>query len=178
MILIKKKQEFMAIKKCIQCENEFEPKNKSGQEQKFCSRSCRNKHHNERRQENLFEKFKNEHLHKATSKGNEIGSVPERSYENSYPTYNGYSFEKTIDLIQRNAELSSENKRLLDKLENLQRDYNELEMEFEELDAKIGENDSNGIGATMGNIAKEYAPLIATYFMSKNQNAKPQSNGK
>ena len=167
----------MEKKKCQQCGNEYESTNKTGQEQKFCSRSCRNKHHNERRQENLFEKFKNEYVHKETISGNQKGFY-EQSMESNRISHNGMSFEKTIELIQQNAELNAENKRLLDKVENLQREVNQLESELEELDAKIGETESSGIGATMGNLAKEYAPLIATYFMAKPQNAKNQNHGK
>ena len=166
----------MEKKKCQQCGNEYESTNKTGQEQKFCSRSCRNKHHNERRQENLFEKFKNEYVHKETISGNQKGFY-EQSMESNRISHNGMSFEKTIELIQKNAELNSENKRLLDKVESLQREVNELESELEELDAKIGENESSGLGATMGNIAKDYAPFIASWLMT-NKNAKTQQNAK
>lgn len=159
----------MEQKKCTQCGNEYEAKSKTGQEQKFCSRSCRNKHHNQRRQENLFTKFKNEYIHETTTSGN-VHGFHETNIENSRVSHSGLSFEKTIELIQSNAMLTAENKRLMDKLEVMQREIHELESEVEELDAKIGNEENSGMGATMGNLAKEYAPFIASWIMSKNQN--------
>lgn len=158
----------MEQRKCMQCGNEYEAKNKTGQEQKFCSRSCRNKHHNQRRQENLFTKFKNEYIHEPTMSGN-VHGFQETNIESNRISHSGLSFEKTIELIQSNAMLTSENKRLTEKVETMQIEINQLESEIEELEEKIGHEENSGMGATMGNLAKEYAPLFATWIMSKNQ---------
>lgn len=153
----------METKKCQECGSEYESKNTSGQEQKYCSSSCRGKAANKRRENNLLEKLKGQ-IQPTTVIGN-AERENERRFAENYSTNYGKSFElsaeRIFELVSTNANLSAENKRLEEKIKNVESDLQKLEFEYDELESKFSEQESSGsmIGQ-VNNLADKILPFI------------------
>jgi len=147
------------IKKCIQCGNEYESTQKAGQEQKYCSKSCRNKAANERRENNMAEKFKRE-IQQATTIGNEKREVPEQVTAIRQSGF-GIPDIKIFELVTENANLTAENKRLQDKVQALEVEKGQLIAEVEGLESEMEGDDSDGgmLSGIMNNPTTQ--PLVA-----------------
>ena len=167
----------METKKCQECGNDYESKSSSGQEQKYCSSSCRNKAANKRRENNLFEKFKGA-IQPTTIIGNEERQNERRIVENNSTDYGknyGLSFERIFELVSVNANLSAENKRLEEKIKNVEIELSTLEMEFDELENKFQENENNGsMISGVNKLVDKISPLAPFIFQMltkpKNEN--------
>jgi len=159
------------IKKCIQCGNEYESTQKAGQEQKYCSKSCRNKAANERRENNMAEKFKRE-IQQATTVGNDRREVPEQVTAIRQSGF-GIPDIKIFELVTENANLTAENKRLQDKVQA-------LEVEKGQLVAELDEYEESDEGESIGGFEKAimpFLPSILSYLAPKQptNNAKAQT---
>jgi predicted nuclease with TOPRIM domain len=167
----------MQNKKCQECGNEYESKNTSGQEQKYCSSSCRNKAANKRRENNIFEKLKGTIQQTAIIRNAEReneGNFIENNSANYGKTF-GLSVERIFELVSTNANLSAENKRLEEKIKIVENDYQRLEAEFEELESKIEENENNeSLISGVNNLVDKVAPLAPFIYQMfakpKNEN--------
>lgn len=153
----------MENKKCQECGKDYESKNTSGQEQKYCSSSCRNKAANKRRENSILERLKGQ-IQPTTISGNEEREN-ERRFVANYPTNYGKSFElspeRIFELVSNNANLSAENKRLEEKIKNIENDYQRLEVEFDMLEDKMNEQENNGsMIAGINNLADKVMPFI------------------
>jgi hypothetical protein len=142
-------------KRCLICTKEYEPKeSQTGQEQKYCSATCRNKAAYQRRESNILAKFK--------------GTIQSESNHRDDGRYiQGYNLNyadlgtsKIIEMIQDAAELRAENKRLQDKVQQLEMDKAELISELEEMPE---ENNMAGIGKMI----TDYAPVILTMLNNR-----------
>ena len=169
----------MEIKKCFECGKEYESKNTTGQEQKYCSSSCRCKAANKRRENNILEKLRGQ-IHETAKIGNEE-RTNERKFEESFSANYGKSFglssEKIFELINTNAILSSENKRLQEKIETIEKDYQTLEMDYNELEEKFVQSEKNGNMAGIIDKVTPFVPIIAGIFSNNksSNNAKAQT---
>jgi hypothetical protein len=153
----------MEVKKCIECGNDYESKNTTGQEQKYCSSTCRNKAGHKRRESNLFEKLKG-HLYQTANIGN-AESQNERKFEESNSANYGKTFglspERIFELVSTNANLTAENKRLEEKIKSVEKDYQRLEMEFDELESKFDEQENNGnMISGINGLVDKVSPLV------------------
>lgn len=165
------------IKKCIQCGNDYESIQKSGQEQKYCSKSCRNKSANERRESVLAEKLKRE-IHEQTDSRNERRENQEKS-STIYGSTFGLSTDKVFELVSQNAHLTAENKRLIDKVQALEIERGELLAEIDSYEEN-DDNNSNNMGS-IGEMVKPYLPVIVPAIVSifspkENTQSKPTNN--
>jgi hypothetical protein len=153
----------MEIKKCLECGNDYESKNTTGQEQKYCSSTCRNKAANKRRESNLFEKLKG-HLHETANIGNAERENEKQFIESNSTSYGknfGLSAERIFELVSTNANLSAENKRLEEKVKTLEQDYQRLEMEFDELESKFDEQENSGnMISGINGLVDKVSPLV------------------
>lgn len=140
------------------CTKEYEPKETpTGQEQKYCSSTCRNKAAYKRREENILAKF-----------GGKVHTESTHRDDNRY--IQGYALNyadigtpKIIEMIQDTAELRAENKRLIDKVQQLEMDKAELINELEYVP------DDNSMGS-IGKMITDYAPLIISYLNNTKTN--------
>ena len=145
-------------KKCVICFKEYEPKETpTGQEQKYCSATCRNKAAYKRREENILAKF-----------GGQVHTEP--TYRDDKRYIQGHSLNyadigtpKIIEMIQDTAELRAENKRLIDKVQQLEMDKAELINELEDVP------DDSSMGS-IGKMITDYAPLIISYLNTTKTN--------
>ena len=155
-------------KQCLNCSKEFEYQENGRQEKKYCSKSCRYQSAYKRRENHLAEKLKGQIFQETKSRDEEI--LQPKIVRHDIPVHNqvsGLSFREALELATLSAELKAENKRLNDKIEQLQRDYNDLELEFELLESKSEGEGMGGIGKTIG----ELMPLLAV-FMPKSEPSK------
>jgi hypothetical protein len=167
----------METKNCNYCGNQFEQKNTTGHEQKYCTTSCRNKAANKRREDSILEKFKGT-IQQTTIKGNAERENERRSVENNSTDY-GKSFalspERIFELVSTNANLTAENKRLEEKIKNVENDLQKLEFEYDELDSKFNEQENTGgmIGQ-VNSLADKILPFIPVVvgIFSKTKNEK------
>ena len=167
------------IKKCIKCNNDYESTQKSGQEQKYCSKTCRNKAANERRENDMAEKFKREFLKEPDAR-NEERRIFENVKENNTTNYGqnfGLSAEKIFELVSANANMSADNKRLQDKIQDLEIKVGTLTSELDEYDNE-DESQMGGIGKIAEQYAPVLIPMIANLFKPNQQNNQPQQNAK
>jgi predicted nuclease with TOPRIM domain len=165
----------METKKCQECGNEYESKNTSGHEQKYCSSSCRGKAANKRRENNILEKFKGtiqpQTIIRNEERENERGIIENNS--TNYGKSFGLSAERIFELVSTNANLSAENKRLEEKIKISENDYQKLEMEFDELESKLEENEKSGsMISGVNNFVDKVSPFIPIIYglFSKNEN--------
>ena len=165
----------METRKCIECNNDFEVKNNSGHEQKYCSKNCRYKSANKRREINLVEKLKGQ-IQPQTIIGNERTEI-ERTSQSNFGS-NGFklfdiSSDRILQMVSENAYLKSENTRLEEKVKNLENDYNRLESEYGELEDEIenkgGNNSMMGEVNTFVDKITPFVPYVFSIF------AKPQT---
>jgi len=169
------------LKKCIECGQDYESTNRTGHEQKYCSKVCRHRSSYKRREDNLYKKFSGQI--QQTTVGNdaerEIKSPTE--YINSTDSFKGFglSNERIFELVSNNAYLSAENKRLEDKITELQKEYQRLEFEFAELEESLDEDESkNSMISGINNIVEKVTPAIpylyAIFDKVKNKDNAPK----
>ena len=167
----------METRKCIECNNDFEIKNNSGHEQKYCSKNCRYKSANKRRESNLVEKLKGQ-IQPQTIIGNERTET-ERPGQSNFSS-NGFklfdvSSDRILQMVSENAYLKSENIRLEEKVKTLEIDYNRLESEFNDLEEEI-ENKQMGNNSMMGEVntfvdkISPFVPYVFSIFANKPNN--------
>lgn len=147
-------------KKCVICFKEYEPKETpTGQEQKYCSSTCRNKAAYKRREENILAKFGGQVHTEPTHRDDHryIHRDDHRYIQGHNLNYADIGTPKIIEMIQDTAELRAENKRLIDKVQQLEMDKAELINELEDVP------DDNSMGS-IGKMITDYAPLIISYL--------------
>lgn len=150
------------IKSCQQCGKEYESTQKAGQEQRYCSKSCRNKAANERRESVLAEKLKRQ-IHGTTESRDESTTTTER-----YPTIRNSNFGipdiKIFELVSENANLTAENKRLQEKIQTLEIENGKLIAEVEQYEDD--DDDGDGNMGSIGKVVEQYMPVIVPAIVS------------
>lgn len=164
------------IRKCIECEKEYEAIHTGGQEQKYCSKSCRVKSANKRRESILVEKLKREVQQDATPR-DETTKV-ERKYEAIHGQNFGLDSNKIFELVTTNANLTAENKRLQDKVQALEIERGELlaEIDSYEEDEESNSSDMGSIGEIMKPYLPVIVPAIVSIFSPKEKTQQPTNN--
>ena len=111
-------------KKCEQCSNTFIPNNRTGYEQKYCSKSCRYKAGNNRRLEN----FTNKYIGANEKVENNIQAEPIRQNSN-FSNFNDNQIEliKEIERLKYENELSKIERYYESKLNDSDFDEEEIE---------------------------------------------------
>lgn len=168
-------------KKCIECGKEYESTNRTGHEQKYCSKICRNRSSYKRRESNLFEKLSGQIQQKPIENDEREKNYGNNEYNFAASNYDGFklSSERVFELVSTNANLTAENKRLEDKIEQLQKDYNQLEFEFAELEESIDENESkNSMISGINNITEKVTPFLPIILEIFSKSKPQENNGK
>jgi len=118
-------------KKCEQCSNTFIPNNRTGYEQKYCSKTCRYKAGNNRRLEN----FTNKYIGANEKVENNIQAEPIRQNSN-FSNFN----DNQIELIKEIERLKYEN-----ELSKIERYYEsklvEINSTMKLIERKLNDND-------------------------------------
>jgi flagellar biosynthesis chaperone FliJ len=166
----------MKNKNCQECGKDYESTSVTGQEQKYCSKSCRNKAANKRRENNILEKLKGQ-IQPTTISGNEKPEI-ERTFVGNYQSNYSKNFElpaeRIFELVTTNANITAENKRLEEKIKNVEENLRQLEFEYDELESKFEEQQNNGsMISGINNLVDKVSPMVPLFYQmfSKPKNA-------
>jgi DNA-directed RNA polymerase subunit RPC12/RpoP len=144
------------MKNCIQCGKEFqERENKTGQEQKYCSSSCRMKAANKRREEKLINTYKDE---SGTKKNNSIAELPMLQREEYRPNIGrDISITDFLAVLQETS-----NAKIEATTERLRREY--AEQRVRELQEQLEDDDDEPSGwlgkIDINNLITQSAPYV------------------
>jgi uncharacterized protein YlxW (UPF0749 family) len=161
----------ITMKICKECKNEFTEKNNRGSEQLYCSAKCRNKNTYKRREDSMREKLQNE-INKIHSNQEEkkASVIPEQAITRISTGFGSdIGGDKIFSLIMDNATMTAENKRLVDKIQQLEVERGQLLAEIENLEQENETMSGDSIGSMIKPVIPALAPLIVNWLTPKEE---------